>query len=111
MKRWIGTVALAAAIGLSVSAAHAETFTYHGSLQDKGQAANGRYDMELTLYSARDGGAVLAGPITVFGIAVSDGNFATPVDFGPLTPLASQGWVGVRVRPAGESDFTALDMR
>src|ERR1041385_6838435 len=101
MKRWIGTVALAAAIGMSMSAVHAESFTYHGSLQDKGQAANGRYDMELTLYSKRDGGAVLAGPITVFGVEVSDGNFVTPVDFGPTSPLAGQGWVDVRVRPAG----------
>ena len=111
MKRWIGTVALAAAIGMSMSTVHAESFTYHGSLQDKGQAANGRYDMELTLYSKRDGGAVLAGPITVFGVEVRDGNFVTPVDFGSMTPLASQGWVDVRVRSAGDGDFTALDMR
>jgi endosialidase-like protein len=111
MKRWIGTVALAAAIGMSLSNVHAASFTYHGSLQEKGQAANGRYDMELTLYSKRDGGAVLAGPVTVFGVAVSDGNFVTPVDFGTTTSLASEGWVDVRVRPAGTNDFTALDMR
>jgi hypothetical protein len=111
MKRWIGTVALAAAIGVCAPAVHAASFTYHGSLQDKGQAANGRYDMELTLYSKRDGGAVLAGPITVFGVEVHDGSFVTPVDFGPMAPLASDGWVDVRVRPAGTNDFTALDMR
>ena len=111
MKRWIGRVALAAAIGLGLSTVHAASFTYHGSLQDKGQAANGRYDLELTLYSKREGGAVLAGPITVFGVDVHDGSFATPVDFGPMAPLASDGWVDVRVRPAGTNDFTALDMR
>jgi hypothetical protein len=111
MKRWIGTVALAAAIGASLSTVHAASFTYHGSLADKGQAANGRYDMELTLYSKRDGGAVLAGPITVFGVEVSDGNFVTPVDFGPMAPLAGDGWVDVRVRPAGTTEFTALDAR
>ncbi|HEX5124231.1 MAG TPA: hypothetical protein VFV97_13375 [Rhodanobacteraceae bacterium] len=111
MKRWIGSAALAAAIALGMSTVHAASFTYHGSLQDKGQAANGRYDIELTLYSSRDGGAVLAGPVTVFGVAVSDGNFATPVDFGPMTSLTSQGWVDVRVRPAGDRDFTALDAR
>jgi hypothetical protein len=67
--------------------------------------------MELTLYSQRVGGMVVAGPITVFGVEVSDGNFVTPVDFGPMTSLAGQGWVDVRVRPAGVDDFTALDMR
>ena len=111
MKRWIGSAALAAALCAAMPAAHAESFTYHGSLQDAGEPANGRYDMELTLYSARDGGRVIAGPITVFGVEVTDGNFVTPVDFGAMSPLASQGWVDVRVRSAGGGDFTALDDR
>jgi len=111
MKRWMGTVALAAAIGVAAPNAYAASFTYHGALQDKGHAADGKYDMELTLYSQRDGGRVVAGPITVFGVQVTGGNFATPVDFGPMTSLTSQGWVDVRVRPAGETDFTALDAR
>jgi Chaperone of endosialidase len=111
MKRWMGSAALAAALGVGMPLAHAETFTYHGSLQDGGQAADGRYDLQLTLYSQRNGGAVIAGPVTIFGVEVSGGNFVTPVDFGPMTSLAGQGWVDVRVKPAGEADFTALDDR
>jgi hypothetical protein len=44
--------------------AHADSFTCHGNLQDAGQAARGRYDLQLTLYSAQNGGSVLAGPVT-----------------------------------------------
>ena len=111
MKRWIGSAALAAALGVCMPLAHAATFTYHGSLQDAGQAADGRYDLQLTLYSQRNGGTVIAGPVTIFGVEVTGGNFVTPVDFGPMTSLAGQGWVDVRVKPAGEADFTVLDDR
>jgi len=110
MKRLQLSVALAAAFGFAFSCAQAASFTYHGSLQDGGQPANGRYDLELTLYSKRQGGVVLAGPVTVAGVAVDDGNFATPVDFGPAS-LTSEGWVDVRVRAAGSGEFTALDDR
>ena len=111
MKRCMVSAALAAALGVGMPLAHAESFTYHGSLQDGGQAADGRYDMQLTLYSQRNGGAVIAGPVTLFGVEVTGGNFVTPVDFGPMTSLAGQGWVDVRVKPASEADFTALDDR
>jgi len=111
MKRWMTSVALAAALGVGVPIAHADSFTYHGSLEEAGNAANGRYDMQLTLYSQREGGAIIAGPVSVYGVAVKDGNFVTRVDFGAMTPLASQGWVDVKVKPAGESAFTALDAR
>jgi hypothetical protein len=110
MKRLQLSVALAAAFGFAFSCAQAASFTYHGSLQDGGQPASGRYDLELTLYSKRQGGVVLAGPVTVAGVAVDDGHFATPVDFGSAS-LTSEGWVDVRVRPAGFGDFTALDDR
>lgn len=111
MKRSMMAAALAAAFGIGVPLAHAESFTYHGSLQDAGQPANGRYDMELTLYSQHEGGTVLAGPVTVYGVDVDDGNFVTRVDFGPMSALAGQGWVGVKIKPAGEAAFTSLDAR
>ncbi len=76
MKRLQLSVALAAAFGFAFSCAQAASFTYHGSLQDGGQPANGAYDLELTLYSKRQGGVVLAGPVTVAGVAVDDGSFA-----------------------------------
>jgi len=111
MKRLTLSVALAAAFGIGVPIVHADSFTYHGSLQDAGQVANGSYDMQLTLYSQREGGTVLAGPITLYGVAVTKGNFVTSVDFGSMSALTSQGWVDVKVKPAGETTFTSLDVR
>lgn len=111
MKRMTLCLSLAVALGLGLGAsiAHADSFTYHGTLQDAGEAANGSYDMKLTLYSDASGGTVLAGPVTVYGVNVEDGNFVTSVDFGALS-LASQGWVAVEVKVGG-GDFVALDAR
>ena len=111
MKRMTLCVALATAIGLGLGSplAHADTFTYHGTLQDAGEAANGKYELRLTLYSGASGGSVLAGPVTVYDVEVKDGNFVTNVDFGPLA-LSSQAWLGVEVKADG-GDFVALDSR
>ncbi|MEP6881632.1 MAG: tail fiber domain-containing protein [Dokdonella sp.] len=111
MKRITLCIAMATALGLGLGAslAQASTFNYHGTLQDAGKGANGTYEMRLTLYSAANGGSVMAGPTTVYGIDVKDGSFVTSVDFGPLA-LTSQGWLGVEVK-AGGGDFVALDAR
>jgi hypothetical protein len=111
MKRLTLTVALAAALAIGVPIAHADSFTYHGSLQDAGQPADGNYDMQLTLYSQREGGAVLAGPVTLYGVKVTKGNFVTNVDFAQTAPLSSQAWVDVKVKPASAGSFVALDAR
>ena len=94
MKRITLCIAMATALGLGLgtSLAQASTFNYHGTLQDAGQAANGNYEMRLTLYSSASGGSVLAGPVTVYGIDVKGGNFVTSVDFVPLA-LTSPGWL------------------
>ncbi|KAB2899829.1 MAG: tail fiber domain-containing protein [Dokdonella sp.] len=103
--------ALAAALGLAMAAPAAATgFTYHGQLQEAGQPANGSYDLQLTLYSAPAGGSVLAGPVTLYGVTVKDGNFATTVDFGTDTALTQQGWLEVKLK-SGTADFTALANR
>jgi len=111
MNRWTWLVALAAALGVGATAARAQSFTYHGSLQDAGKAADGRYDMQLTLYSQRDGGTIVAGPLTLFGVVVTEGRFVTQVDFGTLPHALAQGWVDVKVKAAADTAFTSLDAR
>lgn len=111
MNRITLRAAIAAALGMGAALAHADSFTYHGTLQDGGQPANGSYDMQLTLYSGQSGGRVLAGPITLYHVPVTDGNFSTNVDFGPMAPSTSQAWVDVKVSPAGSNAFVALDNR
>ncbi len=105
--------ALAAAIGLAAAAgtAQAASFTYHGSLQDGAQPAEGNYDLELTLYSAAIGGSVVAGPIGLYAVPVHNGNFSTQLDFGVSGTPASGAWLGVKLRAAGQGDYVALDQR
>lgn len=111
MNRLVLRAAIAAALGMGAALAHADSFTYHGTLKDAGRPANGQYDIQLTLYSKQNGGTMLAGPVTLYGVRVTDGNFSTNVDFGPMTPMTSQGWVDVKVRTAGDNAFVALDSR
>lgn len=89
----------------------AASFSYHGTLQDRGHPADGSYDLELTLYSAAAGGRALGGPLQLYAVPVRDGSFATQADFGPLANVSGTAWLGVKVRPAGSSDYVALSAR
>jgi len=108
MKRTVLFVALAAAAAVWAPSGLAASFTYHGVLQDAGKPAQGKYDIELTLYASPNGGSVVGGPITLYGVDVSDGSFATEADFGPLAKSFKNAYVGVKVRSAGTGDFTPL---
>jgi hypothetical protein len=112
MKRTLLFVALVSA-GSLFSSNHAEAagFTYYGNLQDAGKPADGKYDIELTLYTAPTGGNVIGGPLTIYAVNVSDGTFSTEADFGPLAKSFGQSYVGVRVRAAGKGEFATLDTR
>jgi hypothetical protein len=111
MKRLTLRVALVAALGMGATMAHADSFTYHGSLTDAGRPANGTYDIQLTLYSSQSGGRAIAGPVTLYGVPVREGSFSTMVDFGQSATADTQGWVDVKVKPAGGGDFVALNNR
>jgi trimeric autotransporter adhesin len=109
MKRTLLFAALAAASFFGTGVAGAASFTYHGNLQDAGKPADGKYDIELTLYSAKTGGSVIGGPLTLYSVPVRDGSFSTDADFGPLAKAFSQAYVGVKVRTAGTGTFAPLD--
>jgi len=103
-----------AAVGallLVCSAGRAATFTYHGNLQDNGKAAEGRYDLELTLYATAEGGSAVGGPLLLHAVPVRAGGFNAEADFGPLANVAGTAWLGVKVRPAGSGDFAELSSR
>ena len=72
------------------------------------QARQGKYDIELTLYASPDGGSVVGGPLTMYGVDVTEGSFATEADFGPLAKSFKNAYVGVKVRNAGGGEFVSL---
>lgn len=105
------SLSLAVALALLCPNLRAATFNYHGSLQDAGRPAEGSYDLELTLYSAPEGGRVLGGPLTMYKVPVHDGGFSTEADFGPLTYANSDVWLAVKVRNANGGEFSSLSGR
>jgi hypothetical protein len=111
MKASIRPAVLATALLLSLgtAATQAASFTYHGTLSDGGQPANGRYDLQISAYGSEHGTVPLMPAVTVFGLEVHDGSFSTEIDLGDAAPQGA--WVGVAVRAAGGSDFAALSGR
>jgi endosialidase-like protein len=103
----VSSVLFAAALHAS-----AAPLSYRGTLQDGGRPAEGRYDIELALYSAERGGQPLAGPLTLFDVAVRAGKFEAAADFGPQAVATAGTWLGVGVRSAGSHEtFVPLDSR
>jgi hypothetical protein len=95
----------------AMAVANATTFAYHGSLQDGGKPAEGKYDLELTLYSASAGGSAIGGPLLLYAVPVHAGSFSTEADFGPSTKVQENAWLAVKVRAAGSGQFAALSAR
>jgi len=108
MNASIRRAAFAAGLALAFGGgtAHAASFTYHGSLADGGQPAEGRYDLRVTPYASRTASAAAAAPVTLYGVEVSEGRFSTEIEF--AGNLAPDGWIGVAVRKAGTGDFVEL---
>ncbi|HEY1789044.1 MAG TPA: hypothetical protein VGJ73_12860, partial [Verrucomicrobiae bacterium] len=100
-------------LGLMPSASFAQgtAFTYNGSLSVGGQSANGNYDMRFSLFTSATGGATAAGPITNSVVTVSNGLFATTIDFGAGIFNDTSYWLDISVSPTGSNTFTELAPR
>jgi len=105
-----GSLAAAVLIGLAASSfAAAATFNYHGNLTNAGEAANGKYDIQISIYPSATAAVAKAPAQTVYGIDVRNGVFNTEIDLGNVATAG--GYVGVAVRKSGAADFEALDGR
>lgn len=91
-------------------AAQGTAFSYQGSLSVNGSGANGSYDLALSLFATKVNGSVIAGPVTNAAVGVTNGLFATWVDFGvPYT--GGSNWLEIAVSPHGGNSFTTLAPR
>lgn len=84
------------------------TFTYQGQLSQSGQAANGQYDMNFTLYDSLNAGLAVGSVIEQTDITVTAGVFNVLLDFGDAPFNNASRWLEIEVREAGGSNFTAL---
>ncbi|WP_313920595.1 hypothetical protein [Tahibacter sp.] len=113
------TLVLAALLFGALSAAGSVTaaplgtaFTYQGALENGGAAANGPYDLEFRLYDAAVGGSQVGVTQTVDDLAITDGVFTVPLDFGAPAFAGQARWLQIALRPGASADpYTVLDPR
>ncbi|VGO16732.1 hypothetical protein PDESU_05323 [Pontiella desulfatans] len=93
--------------------AQSSAFTYQGRLTDGSTPASGNYDFRFTLYDSTNLlGAIVAGPVDLMAIPVSNGLFTVAPDFGDGVFTGADRWLEIGVRSNGTaSAFTALSAR
>ena len=104
---------LFATLGLPISAVLAQgaAFTYQGQLQNNGSPASGTYNLTFSLYNASSGGSVVAGPLTISGVIVSNGLFTVQIDFGAGVFTGQTNYLEIGVETNGGGSFTTLSPR
>ncbi len=104
-------LAMLFSFNLQLSTLHAQgtAFTYQGWLNDSGQPANGtNYGMVFYLYDAPTNGNLL-GDLGIVSVAVSNGLFTVPLDFGNEFD-GTPRWLQISVQKNGGA-FTQLAPR
>ena len=108
VQNWIVVLALFFT-GILSAGAQGTVFSYEGRLSDGGQPANGtNYGMVFYLFDAATNGTVL-GNFGVASVAVSNGLFSTPLNFGSQFD-GTPRWLEITVQKNGGS-FTTLSPR
>ncbi len=98
--------------GLPTTPSSPSTFTYQGRLE--GGVTTGTINARFSLWSHPSFGALgnrLAAPVTVSGIAVTNGLFTAPVNLGVQVPTDIQTWLQVEISSPAGAPFVALTPR
>lgn len=87
-------------------------FAYQGSLHNSLGAVTGNCDLRISLYTQASGGAIVAGPVALNGVAVQGGLFSVQIDFGATAFTGDNRWLETAVRcPSGQGTFATLTPR
>lgn len=85
-------------LALSVAgAAQAQSFTYQGSLRSAGNAADGNFNFDFSLFDSAAGGSQIGPALTQSGLGVADGLFSTELDFGSGAFNGGNRWLQISV--------------
>ena len=96
----------------NVDAALGSTFNYQGRLNEGSNPATGSFDFQFILYDAASGGSQKGSTLKVDKVAVSNGLFNVPLDFGQAVIDGTALFLEVGVKPAGSaSTYTVLSPR
>src|SRR6266550_3507881 len=87
-------------------------FTYQGRLTDGANPANGRYDLQFSIYDGLSLGNQIGSVVTNLAVTVSNGLFTVNLDFGANIFTGNAFWLAIGVRSNGvAANFTPLDPR
>lgn len=107
MKRNAMAGALAALFTLT--AAHAQSFTYQGVLTDSsGNPVNAPQDFQFTIFAAASGGSAIGAVTTASDVFPDNGRFTATVSPGAGVFTGADRWLQVAVRPTGSPTYTIL---
>lgn len=83
--------------------------TYQGRLNDGAGLANGNYDLRFRLFDGPIGGVQIGSSIFSSPVAVTEGLFTVPLDFGTIAFDGNARWLEIGVRTNGsKSSHTIL---
>jgi hypothetical protein len=114
MKTMLKYLALAILLAINFqlsTVAQGTAFMYQGSLSSNGAPVNGSFDLTFALFTTNSGGSAIEGPVTNLNITVSNGLFATTIDFGPGSFTGGSNWLEIAVRGLGDQGFATLTPR
>jgi hypothetical protein len=106
----IGTAACSLFTAVNPACAQGTAFTYQGRLSDGPNPANGNYDLTFALFNAGSGPSQVGGTISNTGVAITNGLFTLPLDFGNVFD-GSARWLEIGVRTSGGGGFAILAPR
>jgi len=92
---------------LRTAEAQSTAFTYQGQLQNGGNPANGLYDFQFALSNAPSGGSQVGFTVTNLAVGVTNGLFATTLDFGTVF-TGNPAWLAISVRSNGLGSYVGL---
>lgn len=109
IKQILFAIALSAALCAQSVLAQTTAFTYQGKLTDSGMP-QGTYQMSFALYDDLAGGNQVGVTITNPSVAVTQGVFTVPLDFGPVFDGADR-YLEIAVKRNPGEPFTVLTPR
>lgn len=86
-------------------------FTYQGQLKRNGALANSTCNLQFGLWDASTLGNQVGLTVTISPVAVTNGLFTTPVDFGANVFNGNARWLQTQVQCAGDVTYTTLNPR
>lgn len=95
----------------SRAVAQGTAFTYQGSLADGAAAANGTYDLRLTIFDAATGGNAIGNVTELTGQVVAEGLFTVTIDPGASVFTGQARWLELQVRSTGTPAYTTITPR